>query len=189
MEPEPDGGTTEPDAGGGEDEPDAGGGDEPDAGGGGLGYTPIGIGDPWFFDAKSEMTAFEFAVANGASESHAWSNGEIHILATIPAESATVAMQFTTPWTGSTNESNLSGRVLRSRVRIAGGATADGGVQLFAQSGGWQWMAGEWNGARHARLGRRRAVSADERPGRGQRAALRLAVLRHRRRHDRDHHR
>lgn len=145
AEPVPDGGVPEADAGG-DPPPLDGDAGVPDAGGG-LGYTPIGIGDPWLFDTEAEMSAFEFAVGGGGSESHAWSNGEIHITATIPAAGATVALQFTTPWNGTTNASDLSGRVLRSRVRIADGATGDGGVQLFAQSGGWQWTAGDWNGA------------------------------------------
>lgn len=144
-QPGPDGGAPEADAGG-DPPPVEGDAGVPDSGGGGLGYTPIGLGDPWFFDAESEMSAFEFAVGGGASENHAWSDGEIHVTATFAASGDTFAMQVTTPWNGTTNASDLSGRVLRSRVRIAGGATADGGVQVFAQSGGWSWAAGDWNG-------------------------------------------
>ena len=162
VQPEPDGGITVPDAGGGGDEPDAGGGgdepdaggggDEPDAGGGGtggsggLGYEPVGIGDPWFFDAEPEMSAFVFALGSGATESHAWSNGEIHITANLPGSGATVQMHFTTPWNGSTNTADLSGRVIRARMRVADGATADAGVQVFTQSNGWDWRTGDWNG-------------------------------------------
>lgn len=128
------------------EETDAGDAGAADSGAG-LGYEPAGIGDPWFFDAEDQLSAFEFAVGGGASETHAWSNGEVHITATIPSSGATVAMQFGTPWNGTTNEADLSGRVLRSRIRIEGGATADGGVQLFTQSGGWSWVASDWMGA------------------------------------------
>ena len=154
QEPGPDGGPP-PDVDAGHEPPPPVDGDAgaPDAGGGsggsggGLGYEPIGIGDPWFFDAEPEMSAFEFAAGGGGSETHAWSNGEVHINATFGAAAQTVAMQLTTPWNGSMNTSDLTGRVLRARVRIAAGATATGGVQVFAQSGGWSWVAGDWNDA------------------------------------------
>ena len=154
VEPAPDGGAPEAD-GGSEPPPvdadagapaeDAGNADAD--GGAGLGYTPVGVGDPWFFDSEAEMSAFTFTGNDGGSESHAWSSGEVHLTGTFSASAQTVALQFNTPWNGSVNTADLSGRVIRARVRIAAGGTATGGIQVFAQSNGWVWAAGDWNDA------------------------------------------
>jgi hypothetical protein len=121
------------------------GGSAPD-----IDYDPVGIGDPWFFGAEEDMSLFTFAAAGGATENHFWSNGEIHITATIPDEGdgRDVQMQFTTPYDGTINTADLTGRVIKARVRVAAGATAGGGVQVFTQSGGWStpgnWVTAGW---------------------------------------------
>lgn len=140
TEPGPDGGVIDP-------EPDAGPGEEPgegDAGvaDGGGDPGPVGIGDPWYFDAAPEMTAFEFAPDGIQS----WSDGAVHMNVTCAAAAETAQMHFTTPYDGSVNVADMSDRTIKARVRVAAGATADAGVQVFAQSGGWQWSTGDWNG-------------------------------------------
>lgn len=136
---ESDAGSSEPSADGGAGLPDSGGG------GGGLGYEPLGIGDPWFFDAESEMGQFTFAFGGGATGSNSWSNGEVHVPTSFTASGGSLQMQFTTPWNGSTNTADMTGRVIRARLRVAAGATASGGVQVFTQSAGWSWVTSGWN--------------------------------------------
>lgn len=142
----PDAGAEEPtgDAGGYEPTLDAGA-PHADGGGVGLGYTPVGIGDPWFFD--TDLSAFEAGTGGGATASAAWSAGEVHVTASFAAAGDTALLHFTTPWNGTVNSADLSGRVIKASVRIASGATADGGVQVFAQGGGWSsFDTGGWNG-------------------------------------------
>jgi len=114
--------------------------------GSGLGYTPVGLGDPWFFDTESEFSAFTPTPGYGSNATLgtvSWSSGEVHIPMTFPGAGDTVEVQLTTPWDGSANVADLSGRVLRARVRFAG-ATAAGGIQGFSQSGGWTWNSDGW---------------------------------------------
>jgi len=118
-----------------------------DAGGGGLGYAPVGIGDPWSFDTESEFSAFNATpgyMSNTTLGTVSWSDGQIHIPMTFPAAGDTLEVQFETPYDGNTNVADLSQRVMRARVRFASGATATGGIQGFSQSGGWSWNSDGW---------------------------------------------
>ncbi len=113
-----------------------------------LGYQPVGIGDPWFFDSEAELEAFAVELAGGASGSAVWNAaGEIHLSTAFTAGGDKAMLHFTAPWDSLADENttlDLTHRVLKARVRVAHGATVEAGLQLYSQSGSWSWVAGDW---------------------------------------------
>lgn len=136
-EPQPDGGTVDPPVDGDAGAPD---------GGGELGYEPVGLGDPWYFDDEAEMSEFGFAPGweSNATETHSWDSGKVHVVVTCTKNGDSIEMGFMTPWDGTVNTADLTGRVMKARVRLADGATAGAAVQGFGKSDNWSWASAGW---------------------------------------------
>jgi hypothetical protein len=118
---------------------------------------PMGIGDPWYFDAPEELDAFQ-VLDPGSVATHAWraghaggdaggdagpidvGSGHVELTAAFTTTDQAVQFRFTLP-----NFTDFTGRVLKVRVKRAPGI-GQGGVQAFVQSGeAWTWVSGNWN--------------------------------------------
>lgn len=114
---------------------------------------PFGIGDPWFFDAPEELSAFQVS-DHLIISTHAWragdgeadggqvgvASGHIEITAPFTAPNQTVQFRITLP-----HLADFTGRTLKVRVKRSPG-TGQGGVHGFVQSGeGMIWVSGVWN--------------------------------------------
>jgi hypothetical protein len=122
-----------------------------------IDYDPVGIGDPWFFEAPSELDEFVVAFGGTATGTAVWEEpGQIRVHTEFAAHGDDVTMHFTTAWDSVAQVNtpvDMTDRVLRARLRVAGSQRAVGegplnaGVQTFVQSAaGWDWTAGDWHG-------------------------------------------
>lgn len=105
---------------------------------------PFGVGDPWLFDSPAELEAWTIA----------WHTDDLHVVQDWVGESpgyARLAVLFTRPNQAAQfavsfpdeRAVDMTGRALRARLRLAAGG-GDGGVQVFSQSVGWNWVASSW---------------------------------------------
>lgn len=113
-----------------------------------LGYEPVGVGDPWFFDAEDELEQFKFNFGAGTNGGATWdAAGEVHLSASFTGAAQQVLMHVSMPWDDVAQMNtpvDMTRRVLRARVRVASGGAMSAGVMAYSQSDGWTWSASAW---------------------------------------------